>query len=116
VRTRKLAATQSRLDQQSRELSEAQDQLTATSEVLRILSESATDLQVALGAIAASAARILDVADAEIMRREGDLLRLVAKHGQSLQWPIGFVRPINRNWVTGRAVIDRTTVQVPDRL
>jgi signal transduction histidine kinase len=114
LRTRKLAETQSRLDQQSRELSEAQDQLTAMSEVLRILSDSATDLQVALGAIAESAARILDVADAEIMGREGDVLRLLAKHGQSLQWPIGFVRPINRNWVTGRAVVDRTTIQVPD--
>jgi signal transduction histidine kinase len=113
-RTRQLAATQSKLDQQSRELSEAQDQLTAMSEVLRILSDSATGLQVALGAIAESAARILNVADAEIMHREGDVLRLVAKHGQSLQWPIGFVRPINRNWVTGRAVIDRATIQVPD--
>jgi hypothetical protein len=78
VRTRKLAETQSRLDQRSRELSEAQDQLSAMSAVLRILSESATDLQVALGAIAASAARILDVADAEIMGREGDVLRLIA--------------------------------------
>jgi hypothetical protein len=114
LRTRKLAETQSKLDQQSRELSEAHDQLTAMSEVLRILSDSATDLQMALGAIAESAARILDVTDAEIMRREGDVLRLVAKHGQSLQWPIGFVRLINRNWVTGRSVIDKTTIQVPD--
>src|SRR5262249_16650049 len=30
------------------------------------------------------------------------------------QWSVGTVRPINRNWVTGRAIIDRTTVHVPD--
>jgi len=30
------------------------------------------------------------------------------------QRPVGSIRPINRGWVMGRAVIDRTTVQVPD--
>jgi signal transduction histidine kinase len=114
LRTRKLAETQSKLDQQSRVLSEVLDQQKATSEVLRVISNSPIDLQSALGAIAESAARLLNVADAEIMRREDDVLKLVAKHGQSLQWPIGFVRPINRNWVTGRAVVDRVTIQVPD--
>ena len=38
----------------------------------------------------------------------------MAKHGPSQQWPIGSRRPINRNWVTGRAVFDRTTIQVRD--
>jgi two-component system NtrC family sensor kinase len=38
----------------------------------------------------------------------------VAKHGPSRQWPIGSVRPINRDWVTGRAVVDRAIVHVPD--
>ena len=68
----------------------------------------------ALRAIAESAARLLDVTDADIMRVEGDLLRCVAKHGPSRQWPVGSTRPVNRDWVTGRAVIDRTTVHVPD--
>ena len=48
------------------------------------------------------------------MRVEGDMLRCVAKHGSSQNWPIGTARPFNRDWVTGRAVIDRTTVHVPD--
>src|SRR5262249_4364701 len=64
--------------------------------------------------IAESAARLLDVAGAEITRVEGDGLRLMAKHGAFPQRPVGSIRPINRDWVTGRAVIDRTTVQVPD--
>jgi signal transduction histidine kinase len=57
---------------------------------------------------------LLYVTDAEIMSLEGDVLRLVAKHGSSRQWSVGTVRPINRAWVTGRATIDRTTVHVPD--
>jgi GAF domain-containing protein len=68
----------------------------------------------ALHAIAESAARLLDVTDADIMRVEGDALRLVAKHGPSRQWPVGSVRPINRDWVTGRAVVDRALVHIPD--
>jgi GAF domain-containing protein len=97
-----------------RDRDEALERETATSEILRIISNSPTDLQSALGAIAESAARLLDVAGAEISRVEGDGLRLMAKHGALPQRPVGSIRPINRGWVMGRAVIDRTTVQVPD--
>src|SRR5262249_16212219 len=79
LRTRKLAEAQNKLDKQSRVLSEALDQQKATSEVLRVISNSPIDLQSALEAIAESAARLLDVAGAEIDRLEGDGLRLIAK-------------------------------------
>jgi transcriptional regulator with GAF, ATPase, and Fis domain len=105
---------ESELARLRRERDEALERETASSEVLRIISNSPTDLQSALGAIAESAARLLDVAGAEISRVEGDDLRLMAKHGAFLQRPIGSMRPINRKWVTGRAVVDRTTVQVLD--
>jgi two-component system NtrC family sensor kinase len=108
------ADREEKIERLTRELSEGQDQLKATSEVLRAISNSPADLQSVLEVIAESAARLLDVADAEIMRLESDGLRLMAKHGSSRQWPVGSIRSINRNWVTGRAVIDRTTVQVPD--
>src|SRR6266699_657915 len=114
MRTRKLAEMQSKLDQQSRVLGEALDQQKATSEVLRVISNSPIDLQSALGAIAESAARLLDVAGAEVSRLDGDGLRLIAKHGAFSQRPIGSVRPITRGLVIGRAVIDRATVHVPD--
>src|SRR5262245_37353138 len=101
-------------DRLRRERDEALERETATSEILRIISNSPTDLQSALGAIAESTARLLDVAGAEITRVEGDGLRLMAKHGAFPQRPVGSIRPINRGWVMGRAVIDQTTVQVPD--
>jgi GAF domain-containing protein len=109
-----VADLQEQLDRRTRERDEALERETATSEVLRIISNSPTDLQSALGAIAESAARLLDVAGAEISRVESDGLRLMAKHGPLPQRPVGSIRPINRGWVMGRAVIDRTTVQVPD--
>ncbi len=96
------------------ERDEALEQQRATSEVLRAIANSPTDVAATLGAIAESVARLLNVTDAEIMSVEGDVLRCVAKHGSSLQWPLGTTRLPTRDWVTGRAVIDRTAVHVAD--
>ena len=100
----------------ARERDEALEQQRATSEVLRAIANSPTDVAATLGAIAESVARLLNVTDAEIMSVEGDVLRCVAKHGSSLQWPLGTTRLPTRDWVTGRAVIDRTAVHVADLL
>ena len=113
LRTRELAETQAKLDQHSHTLSEALDQQKATTEVLRVISNSPIDLLSALGAVAESVARLLDVTDVEILRVEGDVLRVVAKRGPLPDFS-GDTRPINRNWVTGRAVADQTTLHVPD--
>jgi two-component system NtrC family sensor kinase len=96
------------------ERDEALEQQKATSEVLRVIASSPTEIQSVLDGIATAAARLLDVADADIMRVEGQLLRCVAKHGPSPQWAVGSTRAINRDWVTGRAVVDRKTIHVRD--
>ena len=98
----------------TRERDEALEYQGATSEVLRAISNSETDPASTLEAIAESIARLIDVSDAEIMRREGNTLRSVAKQGSSRQWPLGTARPLNRDWVTGRAVIDRAVIHVAD--
>ena len=98
----------------TRERDEALEQQRATSDVLRAISSSPTDAVSTLEAIAESVAKLLDVADAEIMRVEGDVLRSVAKHGPANQWPVGTTRLLSRDWVTGRAAIDRTIVHVAD--
>jgi GAF domain-containing protein len=108
------AELKKKLEAREHELAEALAREEATAEVLRTIANPTIDAELALRAIAQSAARLLEVTDAEIMRVEGEELRLVAKHGSSRQWPIGYVRPINRDWVTGRAVVDRATIHVPD--
>jgi two-component system, NtrC family, sensor kinase len=116
---KKLEELEKKLNARTRELAEARGQLsealeqqTATSEVLRVISHSPTDVQSVLQAITESTARLLNVTDVQIMRVEGDALRAVAKHGPLPNW--AGARPINRNWVAGRAIVDRTTVQVAD--
>ena len=97
------------------ETKEALDQQTAMSEILRVISCSTTDIQPVMDAVTEHAARVCGARDAQIFRIEGELLRLVASVG-SLPALEGFEEgiAINRNWVTGRAVVDRQTVHIHD--
>jgi two-component system NtrC family sensor kinase len=108
------ASMRAQLDLRTRERDEAIEQQSATSEILRVIASSPTEIQSVLDAIATTTTRLLYVPDAYIMRVEGQLLRAVARHGTSPQWAIGTTRAISRDWVTGRAVVDRKTVHVHD--
>ncbi|HYC12849.1 MAG TPA: GAF domain-containing protein, partial [Stellaceae bacterium] len=96
------------------ELTETLEQQATTGEILQAISNSPTDARLVLSTIAESAARLLDVSDVDIMRIEGKSLRQITRHGPAPQWPVGTERPINRDWVTGRAIVDRATIHVPD--
>ena len=94
------------------ELTESLEQQTATGEILRVISNSPTDVQPVFDAVAASAARLCEVSDVIMFRREGDGLRMVAHHG-----PIPAVQPtvpLARGTGNGRAVLDAQTVHVTD--
>jgi len=96
----------------TRELSEALEQQTATSEILGVIAASPTDIQPVLQAVAESACRICEAYDSVIRLCEGELLRVRAHHGPI---PVDFVgSPIGRGWVTGRAFVDREPVHVHD--
>jgi len=97
----------------NRDLSEALEQQTATSEILRVIASSPTDLQPVLDVVAENAARLCGASDALIRRVKGDLLPLVAQYGQS-PFSEKDTMPLRRSSVIGRAVIDRQTIHIHD--
>jgi two-component system, NtrC family, sensor kinase len=92
------------------------DQQTATSEVLSVISSSPTDIQAVLNAVVASAARLCQAMDAVIVLRDGDVVVSRAQFGPLGTLPLGHRQPLNRRWVTGRAVLEARTIHVPDLL
>jgi two-component system, NtrC family, sensor kinase len=108
-----LADLQEQVSALTRELAEALEQQTATSEVLQAISGSPGDLEPVFAAMLEKAARICDAAFGNIYRWDGDALHLVGTHntppalaearGQSPMRPTGI-----------SAVATKTTVHVAD--
>ncbi|KAB2865839.1 MAG: GAF domain-containing protein, partial [Bauldia sp.] len=96
----------------NRDLTEALEQQTATSDILRIISTSPNDLQPVLDAVAKDAAQRRAAEDGHIWQRDGAELYVAASWG---------ARParrrrlaIGRRSVVGRAAHDRAPVHVED--
>jgi GAF domain-containing protein/anti-sigma regulatory factor (Ser/Thr protein kinase) len=103
------------LQARNRDLTEALEQQTATAEILRVISSSPTDLQPVMDAVAQNAARLCGAQDAAILRVDRDILRRVAGVGEFVKrLPTDLTIPISRGSVSGRAIVDRTTIHVHD--
>jgi len=97
------------------ELRQSLEQQTATSEVLRVISSSRTEIRPVLDAVGENAARLCEANNAVIFRLAGELLHHVAEYGHiptTSHPPEGL--PVNRDTVTGRAVLERRTIHVRD--
>src|SRR5499433_1353690 len=93
------------------ELKESLEQQTATSEILGVIASSPTDIQPVLDTVAENAARLCDAGDAQVLRLDGKMLRLVAWFGSPA---MPSERPKSRSYAAGRAVIDGQTIHIHD--
>src|SRR5215831_10912632 len=103
----------SRVRDLEKRLAEAEEQQTATAEILRVISGSPGDLQPVLDAVAENAARVCGATDARILRVEGDKLRRVAQFGP-LPAEMPALIPLSREFPPGRSIIDRRTLHIED--
>src|SRR5262249_49344328 len=111
--TRLFEAEQTR----TRELAEALEQQTATSEILRIISGSPTDVQPVFNAFAEAALR-LSGAPTFVTTFDGELMHLVAQADIGPEGANAFRRVYprrpSRGSAAGRAILDRAIVQIHD--
>src|SRR5438309_1695514 len=112
------ADLEQKVEERTRDLTEALDQQTATSEILRVLSSSPTDVHPVFGAIIQSAVRLCDGARGNVYTFDGELLHHAAEYNST---PEGaevtratFPRRPGRDLAIGRAILDRSVVHIPD--
>jgi signal transduction histidine kinase len=107
------AGLERKVEDRTAELRETLEQQTATAEVLRVISQSPTDVQPVLKAVSAAARRFCGADDATIVLREGaELLQVAHDGGLALADDARF--PFDRSSTIGHATIDARTIHIPD--
>jgi hypothetical protein len=100
------------------ELATALEQQTATSEILRVISSSPTDVQPVFDTIARNTARLCgDGSWCIVTRYDGELVHLVAQHnarGDAADMERLFPIPLSEPSTQTRAISERSVVHIPD--
>jgi two-component system, NtrC family, sensor kinase len=104
--------------ERTRQLTEALEQQTAMSEILRVISSSPSDAQPAFDTIAQSAARLCKALFCHVFRFDGELLQFVAHHGLPPEG-IAEIRstyplPPGRASAAARSILSGTVEEIPD--
>ena len=107
------------LQARNRDLGEALDQQTATSEVLKVISRSTFDLQPVLETLIENATQLCGANSGAILRRQDGLFRLAVAYNVAPEWKDFVERnPIQpgRGTTTGRVALEHRVVHIPDTL
>ncbi|MBI4629288.1 MAG: GAF domain-containing protein, partial [Candidatus Rokubacteria bacterium] len=111
------ATLEQKVEDRTRELTESLEQQTATSEILRVISSSPTDVQPVFDAIVQSAARLCEAEFAALFLFDGETLGAAAHHTRSVEFAEhlvrGRIRP-SRETTTRLAALERRVVHVHD--
>jgi signal transduction histidine kinase len=103
---------------QNAELTEALDQQTATSDVLRVISSSPTAVQPVFDAIAASATRLCQGLYGLVFRYDGQEITLAAEYGSEpgrlSVIRSAYPRPPDRGSVAAQAILERRVIAIAD--
>jgi len=112
------AGLERKVEDRTRDLSEALEQQTATSEILRVISNSPSDVQPVFDIIAESAVQLCGAQFCAVLRLDGELLHLVSHRGLSgaglEAYRRVFPTPVSSGTVAGRSLLERVVVQIPD--
>ena len=99
-------------------LTEALEQQTATSTILRVINRSPTDVRPVFEAIVASARALTGAAFGGIFLRDGDRIAVPAAHGLTGEklrdFLASYPRPLTPDTGTGRVILEARVVHVPD--
>src|SRR5258706_7146182 len=96
------------------EVTETLEQQTATSDILRVIASSPTDVQPVLEVVAQNAARLCEANDVQIYKVDGDQLRQVSHFGPLPALQDGEGLPLVRGLVAARAVLEHRTIHIED--
>ncbi|MBI4591265.1 MAG: GAF domain-containing protein [Candidatus Rokubacteria bacterium] len=106
------------LETRNRDVTEALEQQTATSEILGVISSSATDVQPVFDMIARSTVGLCDGQFCAVFRFDGDLIHLVGHHGLTAEgaeaYQRGFPLRPGQDSAIGRAMLTRAVAHIPD--
>ncbi|MFZ0029477.1 MAG: GAF domain-containing protein, partial [Pseudolabrys sp.] len=106
------------LRQRTDDLSESLEQQVATSDVLRVISSSPTNVQPVFDSIAESAVRLCDGQFSFVVRFDGKVMDFASCCGLSAEGLDAFhsilPMPASEDTAAGRAIVRRAVVEIPD--
>jgi len=111
------AGLERKVDERTRDLRESLEQQTATSEILRVISQSQRDVQPVFETIVANARKLCNATFSVVYTFDGELVHLADAQGIDLgieAFRKFYPMPLSRASATTRAILTRAVAYIPD--